>query len=293
MNLVVQNMLRFYSSQDPLKQKQGLIEIVQLLTLMGLSRSTFFHRASFYGGSSLRILHHLSRFSEDLDFSLNKPDSTFQLEDYFPFIQENLEAYGFSMTILSKPKKEVRQIQSAFLKGNTRQHLLEIAPNLYKGNIPFSHNDSLKITFEVDIDPPLFANTEVNYQLEPIPFSVRSYDLPSLFAGKIHAILYRKWKNRVKGRDYFDYVWFLANNIPVNMKHLEARLLQSNTLQDSQKLGKSLLEKMLIDRFETISYEKAKADVLPFIGDYSSVDLWSSTFFTQITQKSLTCDSTE
>lgn len=226
-----------------------------------------------------------------MDFSLNKPDSTFQLEDFFPFIQENLEAYGFSMTILSKAKKEGSQIQSTFLKGNTKRHLLEIAPNIYQDNIPFSHNDSLKIKFEVDIDPPLFANTEVNYLLSPIPFSVRSYDLPSLFAGKIHAILYRKWKNRVKGRDYFDYVWFLTNNIPVNMKHLEARLRQSNILQERQKWGKALLEKMLMDRFETISYEKAKADVLPFIGDYSSLNLWSSTFFTQITQKSLLCDS--
>jgi hypothetical protein len=174
MNLVVQNMLRSYSSQDPPKQKQRLLEIVQLLTLMGLSRSTFFHQVAFYGGSSLRILHHLPRFSEDLDFSLNKPDSTFQLEDFFPFIQENLEAYGFSMTILSKAKKEGSQIQSAFLKGNTKRHLLEIAPNIYQDNIPFSHNDSLKIKFEVDIDPPLFANTEVNYLLSPIPFSVRS-----------------------------------------------------------------------------------------------------------------------
>jgi hypothetical protein len=178
------------------------------------------------------------------------------LEEYFPFIQENLEAYGFSMTIL------LNEIQ-------------------------FSHNDSLKIKFEVDIDPPLYANTEVNYQLEPIPFSLRSYDLPSLFAGKIHALLCRKWKNRVKGRDYFDYIWFLANSIPVNMKHLEARLRQSNTIEDSQKLTIALLKKMLFDRFEHVSYEKAKDDVRPFIRDFTSLDLWSSKFFIQITQKSL------
>jgi predicted nucleotidyltransferase component of viral defense system len=291
MNQVIQNMLRSYSSQDLQKQKQRLIEIVQLLTLMGLSRSNFFHRVAFYGGSSLRILHQLPRFSEDLDFSLVQLDSAFQLEDFFPFVQDNLSAFGFSMVILSKPKKEVSQIQSAFLKGNTRKHFLEIAPNNHRGKFPFSHNDSLKIKFEVDIDPPLFANTEVNYLLEPIPFSVKSYDLPSLFAGKIHAMLCRKWKNRIKGRDYFDYVWFLTNNVPVNMKHLEARLRQSNTLQDGQQWGKSILEKMLMDRFETVSYEKAKADVMPFIGDYTSLELWSSAFFTHITRKSLICDS--
>ena len=142
----------------------------------------------------------------------------------------------------------------------------------------------MKIKFEVDTDPPPFAGYEKQYRLLPIPYEVQLYDAPSLFAGKIHAVLCRGWKNRIKGRDLYDFVFYLSRKIPVNLAHLNARLEDSGFIADGKQLSLQEIQKALCDRFGAIDYANAKQDVLPFIKKPASVDVWSAEFFASITR---------
>ena len=139
------------------------------------------------------------------------------------------------------------------------------------------------IKFEVDVNPPLYANTEIKFRLLPFPYQVRVYDQSSLFAGKIHAVIARGWKNRVKGRDLYDYIYYLSLDTEVNLKHLEARLKQTKTIEEDVQLTRALLIEILDKRFDHIDYDIAKSDIRPFIKDHHSLDLWSRAFFKSIT----------
>jgi hypothetical protein len=289
MNKAVQSMMEKYPTKTADDQKKALLEVIQEIILLGLYQGNFFGIGTFYGGSALRILYHLDRFSEDLDFSLVKKNPNFELTDYFPFIQQSLGSFGFTMELQKKEKSIKTSIQSAFLKGNTLQHLVNIFPSdkKYTG---FSHNDNLTIKIEVDTDPPPGALLEVRYLLTPVPFSVSSYTLPSLFAGKIHAILCRSWKIRVKGRDFFDYLWFLARLVPVNLIHLEHRLRQNLFLSENQPLTKESLINFLEIKFKETDFEQAKKDIRPFISDSYDLSLWTPEFFKQVTKEKLKVD---
>ena len=142
----------------------------------------------------------------------------------------------------------------------------------------------IRIKFEVDTNPPQFAGYDLKYRLLPIPYAIQLYDLPSLFAGKIHAVLCRAWQNRVKGRDLYDYVFYLSRNVPVNLRHLDSRLHQTGFLDEAETLDITKLKKLLRKRFESIDYEQAKQDVLQFITKPEKISLWSSSFFQSITE---------
>ena len=141
----------------------------------------------------------------------------------------------------------------------------------------------MKIKVEVDTEPPADASCEIKYALRPIPFAVRLYDKPSLFAGKIHAVMCRSWNNRVKGRDFYDYVWYLANNTPVNLLHLQRRLEQSGRWNHSESLTLQILKDMLKERFAAVDFDAAKKDVMDFIHNPAELDIWSEPFFSAIT----------
>jgi len=281
-NSVIQDILSAYSMKTPDDRKKALLEVLQEIILYSLFQAGFFSVAAFYGGSALRILHQLDRFSEDLDFSLIKKEEGFKFDQYFSSLKQQLLSFGFEMEVSQKEKKLVSQIQSAFLKGNTLQHFIQIFPG-YHFVSEFSHNDSIKIKMEVDINPPLGATYELKYLLNPLPFAVKGYDLPSLFSGKIHALLCRTWKKRVKGRDYFDYIWFLSKNIPVNLYHLEQRLRQNHFLSDRGIFTKETLMTLLNAKFAEVDFEQAKKDIKPFIPSDYDLSLWSSDFFSAIT----------
>ncbi|MCK9183138.1 MAG: nucleotidyl transferase AbiEii/AbiGii toxin family protein [Fibrobacteraceae bacterium] len=282
----LETMLKRYDCKNTDDYRNALKEIVQEVALCGLSRGNFFRKAAFYGGSALRIFYGLDRFSEDLDFSLTGPDVSFDLADYFPALEAGLSAAGFSMTIESKEKKYRSATQSAFLKGNTLLHLLKIAP-LTPPVSGVPENEVLKIKFEVDTNPPALANYQNRYALLPSPFAVRLYDEPSLFAGKIHAVLCRAWKNRVKGRDFYDYVWYLSRGTKVNLPHLQKRLEQTGNWNAADELSLPRLKDLLCSRFLEIDFENAKLDVKPFISDVSKLDLWDAGFFEAITKEKL------
>lgn len=278
MSPAVLQMLSTYNCQTTGDYENALKEIIQEVALLGLWRSKFFEHAAFYGGSALRILHGLERFSEDLDFSLLVPDEDFLLTPYLRAVAAELEGFGFEASVERKSKRVHTPIESAFIKAGTQLHLLKIAvpPKLTD---KIHQHKVMTIKLEVDTDPPAGFETEVKTLLQPIPFAVSCYKPPYLFAGKIHAILQRAWKQRVKGRDYFDFVWYIARGIPCHLRHLEMRLRQSGGWLEPRPLEKSDLLSALELHFETLDQQAAKRDVVPFLKDPRQIDLWSRDFF--------------
>ncbi len=282
----IQTMLARYECRNNDEYRHALKEIVQEIALLGLWRAQFFTHAAFYGGTALRIFHGLDRFSEDLDFSLDAPDANFDLAAYLPSVRDELAAWGFEMEVAQKIKVHESAIHSACIKGGTLIHLMKITS--IRPPVPgVSPNQVLKIKLEIDINPPPHAGFETKFGLAPLPYAARVYDLPSLFAGKLHALLARAWKNRVKGRDYYDYLWFLSQDVPVNMRHLEARLRQSGQWTAPESLTRASLLQMLFSHFAAVSFEQAKADATPFLKDTRALELWSPAFFDSVSQERL------
>lgn len=143
----------------------------------------------------------------------------------------------------------------------------------------------LKIRLDIDIDPTLGFKTETRYLFAPIPFSINAYKPSYIFAGKMHAVLCRKWQNRIKGRDWYDFVWFVSRGIPLNIQHLGNRLCQSGHLDDSKKLSIELFIEMLLQRIDTLDFETAKRDISPFLNDQSAISLWSRHFFKEVSSR--------
>jgi len=267
-----------YQPQSSREYQNAVREIVQEIALLGLWRTPFYEHAAFYGGSALRIFHGLQRFSEDLDFSLLQHEPGFSLKPYLGAVADELTAWGFEFRAEVVEKSTPTPIESAFLKGSTVINLLqigvppEIAARLPKGQL-------LRIKLEIDTDPPLGAMTETLTRLVPTPHQVRVYDLPSLFAGKLHAVLCRNWQSRVKGRDFYDLVWYVGCRIPVNLAHLEARMRQSGAWSRETSLDAPTLRDCLTERFAGVRFDQAKEDIEPFLKDPREVSLWSPGFF--------------
>jgi len=282
---IINQMLSKYELDSLEDRKNAIKEIIQEIVLSGLARTNFFSKAAFYGGTALRIFHGLDRFSEDLDFSLLVKDFDFNFEEYISILSNEAESLGLKLEIKEKIKSHNTNIKSVFVKAKTKEHLLIFYPNIDQ-DIAILHADEIiKVKFDIDINPPAYANTELKYRLLPSPYQVRVYDLPSLFAGKIDAILCRTWKNRVKGRDYYDYIFFLALEVPVNLKHLKARLVQSNYIEKDFILNRISLIELLNKKFKNVDFNETKKDVIPFVNDIRKLDLWSDDFFINITKQ--------
>ena len=283
MNTVIEEMLKSYQVNNIYARKNAMKEIMQEIVLCGLSRAGFFKEAAFYGGTALRIFYGLDRFSEDLDFSLEQINLDFDLCSYFPVLEKEVKAFGLNVEIQEKQKTKDSNIRSAFLKGNTKEHLLLFyADERVVGSV--AKNEVVKIKFEVDTNPPAFATYEHKYRLLPVPYEIRLYDMPSLFAGKIHAVICRGWQSRIKGRDLYDYIFYLSKAVAVNQRHLRARLIDSGYISENQECTLEEIKTMLKNRFDSIDFLQARKDVEPFIRDTSVLDIWSSDFFKQITE---------
>lgn len=284
MNTAIEQMLQKYQPQNMYDRKNAMKEIMQEIVLCGLSRAGFFKKAAFYGGTALRIFYGLDRFSEDLDFSLEVSDTNFDLKEYFPILEKEVKSFGLNVSISEKEKNKESAIRSAFLKGNTKEHLLLFyADEHIAGGA--AKNEIIKIKFEVDVNPPTFASFEHKYRLLPVPYEVNLYDMPSLFAGKLHAVICRAWQSRIKGRDLYDYVFYLSRGASFNLKHLNQRLIDSGFIPSDKECTLSDIKKLLNDRFDSIDFEQAKQDVEPFIHDASVLNVWGAEFFKQITEE--------
>lgn len=267
---VVEQMLARYPAQD---RDHALREVMQEIALAGLQRGGFFDKAAFYGGTCLRIFHGLPRFSEDLDFSLLVPDPGFTLEPYFDAMRGEFAAFGFEVAITAHQKSIDSAVVSAFVKQGTSIHDVQV-----RGR------STLKIKFEVDTDPPPGFATQERLLVQPYSFYAKCYALPDLHAGKMHALLFRKWKNRVKGRDWFDFEWYVRNAIPLHLAHLEQRARQSGDW-DGPALGTADFQRLLQQRIESLDIEQARADVRPFLRDARELDIWSPRYFRELADK--------
>ena len=284
MSAVIEQMLKSYHVENIYDRKNAMKEIMQEIVLCGLSRAGFFKKAAFYGGTALRIFYGLDRFSEDLDFSLEAEELDFDLGSYFPVLEKEVKSFGLNVEIQEKAITKESTIRSAFLKGSTKEHLLLFyADEKVAGRV--SRHETVRIKFEVDVNPPAYATFEHKYRLLPVPYEVKMYDMPSLFAGKIHAVICRAWQSRIKGRDLYDYIFYLSRGAAVNQKHLRERLIDSKYITADADCSLNETKKMLAERFDSIDYVQARRDVEPFIHDTSVLDAWSSEFFRQITDR--------
>lgn len=284
MHIAIKQMLEKYPCQNQRDYLNALKEIIQEISLLGLWRAKFYEKAAFYGGSALRILYGLDRFSEDLDFTLLKVDDEFELDTYNQFIEKELSSFGFEVKVEKRVKNIESTIESAFIKANSKVQLLTIeAPNDIIDTLHSMH--LIKIKMEVDVNPPGKFTTEAKTLLRPIPFSVNSLTLPDLFAGKIHALLCRPWQKRVKGRDWYDFVWYISNSRVVNLVHLQERLVQGGAWDDKNKLTQERLNDLLLAKIDATDFSNAKVDASPFIKDQQALEMWSPAFFIELLGK--------
>lgn len=281
MNDAVIRMLDRYECRSVEDYVRALREILQEVALLGLWRSKFFERAAFYGDTALRLLYGMDRFSEDLDFSLLRPMSEFDLSRYLNALEREIRSFGFEVRVTRREKRAESPVQSAFLKADPMKHLLtirkaeEVARQLPHGQV-------MKVKIEVDTDPPPGFATENKFLLHPIPFSVRTFVLPDLFAGKMHAVLCRRWKSRVKGRDWYDLVWYAAYHPQLDLDHLEQRMIQSGHLDQGEHLTREKFLALTLKAIEKVNVEQARKEVEPFVRDPEALEVWSKEFFRDV-----------
>ncbi|HEY5234738.1 MAG TPA: nucleotidyl transferase AbiEii/AbiGii toxin family protein, partial [Rhabdochlamydiaceae bacterium] len=263
-NQLITNWIKRYSCKSKADYQNALQEIIQELALEGLARAKFFEKAAFYGGTCLRILYQLDRFSEDLDFSLLVPDPHFKLEPYLKSIEAHIQSYGFNVSIQKKDKTQATSVLSAFLKANTLENFIRIGLNAEERK-HIHVEENIKIKLEIDVDPPPRFNTEMVEMHVPGLYYVKSYSLPDLFAGKMSAVLARQWKGRTKGRDWYDLIWYVTKKTPLHLSHLELRLKQTGFIPKDMSLTPATFSKLYIDRVDQLDVTSAKSDVMPFI----------------------------
>lgn len=247
-------------------------EVCQKIALAGLHRGGFFDHAAFYGGTCLRMFYGLPRFSEDMDFSLTQKRDDIHLENYFDAIREEFNLAGFDITITKKEKKAFGKVESAFLKENTEAY-----------DIKFQTKKTVKVKIELDTDPPLLFNTEQKLLMQPYSFMVRCFTLPDLYAGKMHALVYRAWQRRVKGRDWFDFEWYVRNGVPLSFRHLQERIREFNGAIVSPEEFMDQLRKKIVET----DIENVKQDVIPYIepNQQRDLDIWSNEYFLMLADK--------
>ena len=264
MNELYEKMLSAYDQSTDTARRNAVYEVSQQIVLAGLADGGFFDKAAFYGGTCLRIFHGLNRFSEDMDFTLLKEDNSFHFEHYFQPIIDQFALVGRKVEIMKKEKKSVGKVESAFLKDNT---------DVY--DLSFQTEKSIRVKIEVDTIPPLKFTTEQKLLLQPKSFMTRCVTLPDLFAGKMHALAFRVWKNRIKGRDWYDFEWYVRNGIPLDWNHLQERIRQFN----GQEMTLEEFKTTLRERLSGTDINRVKEDVLPFLNNPGELDIWSNDYF--------------
>ena len=278
MTATIESLLENYNPKSKNEYENAIHEIMQEIALLGLWRAKFFEHAAFYGGTSLRILYGLNRFSEDLDFSLLKADRNFNLTPFLKAIEEELEISGLKVSVEYKIKHPEETIRSAFLKTGTLETFIRIGLDEPLKKYTQS-NEVIKIKLEVDIDPPPHFTTELRYLMKPVPFSVRSYTPENLFAGKMHALLCRPYKVRVKGRDWYDFIWYVSKGFRLHLTHLESRMRQSGHYISETALTKDLFIDLVQEKIQKFNLDSAKEDIRRFIKNPKEIDGWSKDFF--------------
>ncbi len=273
---MIKEWIQEYSPSNEDEALAALREIMQEITLAALSRTDFFKRAAFYGGTALRIFHGLDRFSEDLDFSLLQTEENFSLEPYFQAISNEFKAMGMTVSLRNKEKTRYSSVESAFLKSETLWEELILEEIVEQLGIRSNRN--IKIKIEIDRNPPQRFQTEEKLLLRPFSFYVKCFDLPSLFAGKMHALLFRKWQNRVKGRDWFDMEWYIRKGVRLNLDHFLQRAKDSGDWNETT-ISEAQFRELFQNKIKNTPIERVVRDVRPFVKNVQALDIWSTQYF--------------
>lgn len=271
-----------YKPQNEEEILAALREIMQEITLAALSRTNFFEKAAFYGGTALRIFYDLDRYSEDLDFSLLQAEPNFSIEPYFASILEEFKSLGLTVSINEKKKTNKSAIDSAFLKAETIWQEIVLEDIIKETGV--RSNRTLKIKIEVDRQPPLLFTTEEKLLIRPFSFYVKCFSPSSLFAGKLHALLFRKWKNRVKGRDWYDLEWYIKKGIAIDINHFLARAIDTNDWQ-KENITENQIKELIYSKIENVSISNIKEDVVRFIKNDDELAIWSTNYFKDLIEK--------
>jgi hypothetical protein len=274
--------LEEYEPKTQAEVEQALREIMQEIALAGLQRSGFFEKAAFYGGTALRLFYGLDRFSEDLDFSLLEVNPDFSLKPYLEGIITEFSALGMQVSVKEKVKTKQTNIDSAFLKSDTvwKELVLEgVVPQAGIGIRP-----GIQIKIEVDTHPPLGFETEEKLLLKPFSFYVKCFKLPDLFAGKMHALLFRKWKQRVKGRDWYDMEWYIKKGVPLHLYHFLLRARNSGDW-DEKTITQNKFTQLIEDKITNVSFKAIREDIVRFIQDDKALEIWSADYFGDLIEK--------
>ena len=279
---MIKEWIEGYNPKNEDEVLSALREIMQEIALAGLSRTDFFGKAAFYGGTALRIFYGLDRYSEDLDFSLLESNPDFSLTPYFSAIVTEFEALGLKVDIKEKKKKNQTAIDSAFLKSETLLKEIVLKDIVKQAGIKL--NKSMKIKIEVDREPPLGFKTEEKLLIRPFSFYVNCFKLSSLFTGKMHALLFRKWGNRVKGRDWYDMEWYIRKGVPLDINHFLQRAIDTRDWKEDN-ISQDQIMKLLRERIETVSIEIAKEDIIRFIPNAENLNIWSPKYFQDLITK--------
>lgn len=268
---IIQKRIEKYSPSGQTEELNALNEITQEVALYSLYKAGFFQDACFLGGTSLRILHGLDRFSEDLDFSLWKKDQDFSLDDYLDKAMVYMNAYGYDLSFDKKDLSD-KEVQSRFIKDDSIKNVLT-----------FKHvqdtRSKIKIKIEIDTNPPVGADRSVEYVNFPLDFPVSAHDLKSCMSGKIHALLCRPY---VKGRDWYDLLWYISESVSPNLVFLKNALFQMGPWKGIEiELNEKFIKDKLQEKIQSLDWNDIKFDVRKFLKPEKAetLELWSTEFF--------------
>ena len=266
------NQIKKYNPNNILDIKNTMKEVLQDIILSGLAKSDFFKKAVFYGGTSLRIFRGLPRFSEDLDFALIEKDNEFDIDNYLLVSKRELDSLNIECDIYNKEKKVDTSVQSRFFRFNLKS-LFEMTFPEYTNQV--INNELLTIKVEVERSIISGGITETKLLTYPSFAQVKTFNMETLFASKLIAVLNRKWKSRIKGRDYYDYLFYISKEIKPNMTFLENGLKKFGYLDENEQYSINRLKDDLKNRFESVDFADALIDVMPFV---SQSDQFISSF---------------
>lgn len=267
---IFDEMVAAYNPQNATQKTNAQHQVMQQIVLAGLQKGGFFEHAAFYGGTCLRIFHGLPRFSEDMDFTLVEKNPAIHLENYFQPIREVFALTGKDVVITKKEKLHFGRVESAFLKEDTAAY-----------DIAFQTEKTIKVKIELDTNPPLLFDTEQKLMMQPYSTMIRCLTLPDLFAGKMHALVFRNWKTRIKGRDWYDFEWYIRHNIPLHFAHLQERIREFN----GQEVTRDEFMHLLRERLANANISQVQEDVLPFVNNPSELDIWSNEYFSLLADR--------
>lgn len=274
----IKNMLLSYNCSTVAEYENALKEIIQYIALLGLTRTDFFDKAAFYGGTALRILYNINRYSEDLDFSLLERDKEFKLEHYNEYIYNELLNFGLESEVTTKSKNIKTDIKTTTMKANTKTQFVSI--DVPKNLVNSVHRQkNILIKMEVDTCPPLNFNCESKSINIPSYFKVNAFTIEDNFAGKVSAILCRQWKTRVKGRDWYDFKWLMQRNVKLGFNHLKYRLHDSGYIENKEKFNLELLKEHLHQKVDNTDFDSAMQDIEIYILDKESLSVWNKDMF--------------